>query len=32
MIEGETIRSIREAVAEGRLTEPFRADDVNPRA
>jgi hypothetical protein len=29
MIEGDTIRRIREAVAAGRLTEPFRADDVN---
>lgn len=29
MIEGETIRRIREAVAAGRLTEPFRGADVN---
>lgn len=29
MIDGDTIRRIREAVAAGRLTEPFRLAEVN---
>jgi hypothetical protein len=29
MIEGDTIRRIREAVAAGKLKQPFRAADVN---
>ncbi len=29
MIEGQTIRHIRDAVRDGRLVEPFRAADVN---
>ncbi len=29
MFEGDTIRRIRKAVADGKLVQPFRAADVN---